>query len=308
LIETEQKVPDFQEIYPSPRDGLFVIKGVITNVGTVDNLEFCDLTSGKFAFIGSFKEGLADICSLKFSDDASYLAIMFLVTGKRLICVYKTDRGALVANTTEASDFNWRHNILILNDSKNFWTNDFSGPVGERLDFKKENLLFRVRPEWLSRGFLKSSVINGILYLDTGRGVIKYDFMDGTIAKTQLKSLNFSRDLNLNYYLHNNRVFLYNFRLGHDLEEFRGNQPEVSFEGFAESNIIGRSKYEKIDTIFLYSGDGGIVYRYKAIDNPMAISESGILAEVSMDRDLTILTIEDPEKQEFFYIFDRGNR
>ena len=96
--------------------------------------------------------------------------------------------------------------------------------------------------------------------------------------------------------------------LEHDLEIFRGASPEAIFEAFADSNIVGRAKYEKIDTLFLYSDSGEVIYRYKAIDDPMAVGETGIAAEVSSEKDLTILSIEDPNKEEFFYIFEKGGK
>ncbi len=307
--ENSQSVPDFQEIYPSTRSSLFLLKGVTTNIPAADNLELFDISSGKSIYIGSFREDTIEISGIKFSGESDLMSILFRIRGQYLLCVYKTDSGELYAYTMEASGFNWRNDLLILNDNKNFWSYDLSSAQQQIpiLNFKKDNMIFKIRPEWLRYGFLKSSVRNDTLFIDTGAGVLAYDFNLKTIRLTPLKSLMFNNDMNLNYYLLNNRAYMYNFRSRHDLEQFRGSQPDVSFEAFAESNIIGRSKYEKIDTLSLYSDEGEVVYRYKAIDDPMALGDTGIIAEVSTEKDLMILSVEDPVKQEFFYIFDRGN-
>jgi hypothetical protein len=304
LLDIEQRVPDFQEMYGSS-NGLFLIKGIVTNGDTVDNLEIFDIKTGKSAYIGSFKESMVYTGSVKFSGDGSYVSVIYLISGKRILCVYKTSSGVMTAYTTEALDSNWRNSLLIISDYSDFWTIDLTSPPQDgKLDYNPGNLLFSVKPGIQSR-FLKSEIVNGDLYADTGKGVLKYDFLDKSVTQTMLKSLNFNRDLSLNYYQAGGRIILHNFKLGHDLYEFCGKEPEVDFVFFTDSGIIGRAKYEKIDTIFLYSVNGGSIYRYKAIDDPAACGDNGILAEIDQERDISILTVEDPEKQEFFYILGK---
>lgn len=307
--DISQNVGDLGEIYQSPRNTLFLLKGISTNNSIVDNLELFDIASGKTLFIGSFREDTFEISGIKFSAGADFLGILFSVRGRQLLCIYRTDSGAMCTYSTDASGFNWRGSLLVLNDNKNFWAYDFSAPIADNnADYKEGNLLFKIRPEWEKAALLKSDIRNDILYIDARAVVLSYDFNLKTVSATPLKSLKFSDDMNLDYYFINDRAYLYNFRLGRDIGIFGGSQPEMSFEAFAVSNIIGRGKYDKIDTLFLYSDTGELIYRYKGIDDPMAIGDTGIIAEIDTEKDLTILSIEDPVKQEFFYVFDRGGK
>jgi hypothetical protein len=306
--EISQDVPDFQEFYQAHRNGLFLLKGVSTNSPEVDNLAVFDISTGKAVYIGSFREDSFVISDVKFSDDGNFVGILFIVNGQRIICVYRTDSGVFCGYASNAYDFNWKNSLIILNDNRNFWAYDLSSPVKDTLNFSKDSLLLQVKPEWLKGGFLKAAIRNDMIFIDSRQGVLQYDFNLKTLHGTQLRGLAFNDDMNLNYYLEGDRANVYNFRLRHDLENFRGSSPEVIFESFAGSNIIGRAKYEKIDTLFLYTDTGDVIYRYKAVDDPMAAGDTGIAAEVSSEKDLTILSIEDPNKEEFFYIFDKGGR
>lgn len=60
---------------------------------------------------------------------------------------------------------------------------------------------------------------------------------------------------------------------------------------------------KKLKRFFLYSEDGKELYRYKAIDEPMAFSDDGIFAEMHIDKDILLIAIEDPQKNEFHFIF-----
>ncbi len=308
-IESARNAAEFQEFYPSPRSDLFLLKGVFTNAGNINNMTLYNFSSGKSVYLGSFNDEAFDFVEMKFSDDADYLAVVFSVKGKYIACVYKTDNGAMTAFAKEARNINWKNDMLILNDRKNFWYCDFSvPPAGPDISFNKDNLLFKIKPEWLNGGRIGSRVKNDFLYLETRNGVLAYDFENKKFQQTPLHSLIFNDDLSLNYYVRNERASLYNISAGIYLPQFKGSQPEVGFIGFSLTNMIGRGKYEKIDTLFMYSPEGREIYRYKAIDEPMAMSENGIIAEMNADKDMTIITIEDPEKQEFFYIFEKGKK
>jgi hypothetical protein len=306
--EVSQEVPDFQELYPAQRNGLFILKGISTNGPEADNIAAFDISTGKSVYLGSFREDSFVISDIKFSDDGAFAGILFTVYGQRIICIYRTDSGEFCGYASNAYDFNWKNSILVLNDNRNFWAFDMSAPVKDTLNFSKDNLLIHVKPEWLKGGFLKASIRNDILYIDSRQGVLSYDFNLKTLQVTPLRGLVFNDDMSLNYYLEGDRADVYNFKLKHDVEIFRGSAPEAVFEAFADSNIIGRAKYEKIETLYLYSDSGEVIYRYKAIDDLMAVGETGIAAEVNSEKDLTILSIEDPNKEEFFYIFEKGGK
>ncbi len=309
IEEVSQNVPDFQEIYPSSRGNLFLLRGVSTNRAILNNLELYDFLSGKSAYVGSFRDSTFEISDIKFSEDANFVGILFIISGHHIICIYRTDSGAFYTYSTDALQFNWKNSLLVLNDNRYFWAYDLSSPLKElKVNFNKDNLLIKIRPEWGLGNYLKSVVRDDSLYIATRQGIVAFDLNLKTLRKTPFKGLIFNNDMNLNYYFENERGRMYNFRLRHDIGIFSGAQPEAVFEAFTESNIIGRAKYEKIDTLFLYSDNGDAVYRYKAVDNPMAFGDTGITAEINTEKDLTILSIEDPDKGEFFYIFDRGGK
>lgn len=309
FVLQQQRLCNIQEIYPSTKNNLFLIKGTITNEEEIYNLALFNFSTGKITYIGSFAEKNFSLMDLKFSKSGEYLCILFNVKGSLLACVYKTENGEMISFAKDVLRINWIDQILILSDRNNYWYYHFSNLPSERdISFKKDFLLFKINSDWTTGKVLNSRVFDGLLYLETKKGVISFDIKNKTFSVTPFKSIVFNDQKTLNYFIRNESASLWNLKIGESLRAFEGRQPPIEFVRFCGNKILGRGKYEKIDTFFLYSEEGKEVYRYRAVDSPEAFSESGILAESFGDKNLTFLAIEDPIKQEFFFIVYKDRR
>ncbi len=117
-IVKKQKIGFVQQIFPSTKNGLFIIEGVTTNeYSEIHNLQLYDFENERTVYIGSFNKKLMKIENFKFLKNSEYLAILFNVEGKRLICIYKTSNGEFVAYSTDAIGVFHIENIFLLSKS-----------------------------------------------------------------------------------------------------------------------------------------------------------------------------------------------
>ncbi len=309
FVLQQQRLFNIQQIFPSTINNLFLVKGIITNEEEIYNLALFNFSSGRVIYIGSFAEKNFSLMDIKFSKNGEFLCILFNVKGRMLACVYKTENGEMLSYARNVLKINWMDKILILNDRNNFWYYHFSNfPPEKDISFKDGFLLLRIKPEWTTGKALNSRVVDGLLYLETKKGVISYDLKNKDFSNTPFRSIEFNEKKSLNYFVKNESTEIWNLELDRKLGSFSGKQPPLEFVKFCGNEILARGKYDKMETFFLYSEEGKEIYRYRAIDSPEAYGENGILAETFGDKDLSFITIENPLKQEFFFIIFKDKK
>lgn len=310
VVESSQKIKDITDIYPSTRNGLFLLEGVTTNSaeGAVHHLHSYEFTTGKTAYIGSFPERNVSIESVEFIKNSEYVAVILMVDDRRIACLYRMDNGELMAYSPDTMHVTYLNGLILLNNRKYFWYYEFSSseaPVN--IGFDKNRKIVDVKSSWIISGVVDSKSIDNEFLISTKAGVISLDLRSKKSEQTPYKSLLFNQNKTLNFYVRGEYAYLKNLKTDQFLSDFQGVEPKVNFVAFAKNNIICRAKYERLDTLFLYNDQGNEIYRYKAIDEPMAINDDGLLAELNFDKDLLVITLENPIKKEFYFIFDKGD-
>ena len=307
-IDSTQKLPkDLDSITPTPRNDLFLLQGTTaTNGNPVHHYMIFNFSSGKVTYLFGLQEYFMGIESFQFSENGDYLSVLFYTDRGYLCCLYRTSDGEMADYATRVRGAYWVGNTLVLNSTEYLWTiNPGNSYPNMNIGFTKDKMLMPLKSYWLISERIEAKVLDQLLYINTYNGVITLDIKTKEIKQTPYLGLNLSQDKNLNFFTRKEAAYLKNTTNNHYFPDFQGTEPKIEFIGFSRNNIIGRTKYEKIETIFLYDEDGKELYRYKAIDEPMAVSEDGILADINSEKDLNVITIEDPNKQEFFFVFDK---
>ena len=303
FVENSQKLEEIYAIYSSHHNDLLVLEGITTNNQETHHYMVYNFNSGKSSYIGSFPEDNIKITGIGFPDNASYLSLKMDVEGNHFVAIYKTDNGEAIAFAKDTLNVNWLGQSVLLNNNRFLWYYGISDSIANMdISYSKEFDITRIKSEWLRNGSLESAVRDDEYFINTPQGVIKFDISTKETSKTPFKSLLWNHDKNLNYYLKNDSVYLKDLKVNTLLNEFCGQDPKVDFIEFCQTNFIGKKKYDKIDSLFLFSMNGQEVYRYCSIDNPSSISEIGILAELNIEKNLSLITIENPHTGQFYFI------
>lgn len=306
LQDSSQNVKEIEAIYPSTRSDLFLLEGTVRNGEETRNYRLFYYSSGKTLNVGSFPGYRVSLETFQFSANSDYLAAVYLVDGQYITCVYNTGSGELVAYARRAKRANWINNsLLVLNNNDRFWTMDMGGLSDPDISYRADRLLVWAPESWKVSGEVESRVIDGVFYVQTRKGVYELDIQTRKTKWTPYRSLLLNPAKTLNFYFSDDTKQLRDMRNNSVMKMFSGKSPQVDFIAFAQTNIIGRTKYEKIDTLFLYGPDGKEIYRYRSIDEPEAFGDSGVLADIALDKNLMLLTVEDPWKKQFYLILEK---
>lgn len=306
LQDSSQNVKEIVGIYPSARNDLFFLEGTIRNGNEINQYRLFYFSSGKTLNVGSFPGYRVSMETFQFSANSDYLAVVYIVEGQYIACVYNTGSGELIAYAKRAKRVNWINNsLLVLNNNDRFWTMDVSGLADPDIGYRADRLLIWAPESWQISGEVESSVMDGTLYVQTPKGVYELDVQTRKTKWTPYRSLMLNPNRTLNFYFNESSKQLRDLRDSSILKNFSGSNPRIDFIAFAQTNIIGRTKYEKIDTLFLYGPDGKEIYRYRSIDEPEAFGDSGVLADIAQDKGLMLLTVEDPWKKQFYLIMEK---
>ncbi|MGC8765223.1 MAG: hypothetical protein ACP5QT_04990 [Brevinematia bacterium] len=295
----KQKIGAVQQIFPSTRNGLFILEGIVTNEGSeVHNLQLYDFESGRSVYIGSFDKRYIKIEGFKFLKNSDYLAILFNISGKRLICIYRTSNGEMVAYSTDATGVFHIEDIFLFYNKKYIWLFQ-PDKKGLNASFSKERLLTSVSKSWFKGGELIVSADLSSLYIETKSGVLRYDFSKKEFLNTPYLSLVLNEDKTLNYYERDRRGYI---------KDINKNQTfslplNTDFCSFMGNNYIASGRFGRINAYFLYSIDGREIYRYKNIDRIDFLLRDGVIAEVNYENNLCGIIIEYPEKNKFYLLF-----
>lgn len=302
LAESSRPVGDVSSIMASRNGDQFVLEGVLRNGEEIRNYVVCQYSSGRIVTLGSFSGSRVLMEDAKFSGSGRHLAVLYAVDGLYYICVYATDSGAIVASSRRGRQINWVGDVLVMNNTEYFWTADAGAGFPDRdIGYKPDRLLVKVRPDWVVNGRVESRVLDDRVLIRAPGGVLSVTLSDKAAGKTDYRGILLNPEQSLEYGPGGVR----NRKTGQPLRVFSGNPPQAEFIAFASTNVIGRSRFEKISTVFLYSENGAEIYRYRSVDEPAAVSDSGILADLSTDKDLMVLSVEDPWKKEFFLIVEK---
>lgn len=295
-VADSRKLENLSEIHPSPRNDLFLLEGVVTNGGrATHHFALYYFQSGRMLYIGGFDEETVKITAITFSPAANYVALTFRADGEYYSSVYRTDNGERIAVARKASGASWLGQTLVLSDTASFWAASITDmSLDTDISWRRESELVKVKPEWISAGKVDSAVVKDILLVDAPSGSLRIDPAERKILTTPYRGLLLNDDLSLNYDMRGESAWLKNLAQNRLLPGFQGGNPEIDFVAFSGTNIIGKRRYEKVDTLFLYSPEGKELYRYKAIDAPMAMAPNGYIAEISTDRNMLLLSVEDP--------------
>ena len=306
LQDSAQNVKEITAIYPSTRNDLFLLEGVVRDGDDVRNYRLYHFSSGKSVNVGSFPAYRVSLETFQFSANGDYLASVYLVDGQYIACVYNTGSGELVAYAKRAKRVNWINNtLLVMNNNDRFWTMDMGGLSDQDIGYREDRLLVWAPASWQIAGEIESRVIGGVFYVQTQKGVFELDVQSRKTRWTNFTSLILNPERTLNFSFSGDSKKLRNLKDHVNLKDFTGSSPKNEFISFAGTNVIGRAKYEKIDTLFLYGPDGKELYRYRSIDEPEAFGDSGVLADIAQDRNLMLLTVEDPWKKQFHLVMEK---
>lgn len=306
LQDSAQNAKELVALYPSTKSDLFLLEGIVRNGEETHHYQLFYFSSGKTLGIGSFPSYRVSLETFQFSADSDYLAAVYLVDGQYITCVYNTGSGEMVAYAKRAKRANWINNsLLVLNNNDRFWTMDMGGLSDPDIGYRADRLLVWAPESWRISGEVESRVIGGVLYVQTRKGVYELDVRTRKTRWTPYRSLMLNPAKTLNFYFSDNTKQLRDLRNNTVMKAFSGTAPQIDFIAFAQTNIIGRTKFERIDTLFLYGPDGKELYRYRSIDEPEAFGESGVLADIAKDKNLMLLTVEDPWKKQFTLIMEK---
>ncbi len=305
-LEFSQKIKEPENIFPSTKNELFLLEGITTNGIEIHHYQLYNFYTGKTVYIGSYLQHQISVESVQFSDNSEFVALILKMNDSYITCIYKTDNGDLIAYSKNSQWINWLDKTIIMNSRNYFWYYDLSNPPADMdIGYQQARSIAAIRPDWILSGEIESKIIGGLLCINTKKGVIAIDYKTKQVKETPLKSLIINNTGNLNFYIKKDKSYLKNLTQNISYADFQGHDPKIEFMGFSKTNIIGRTKYDKIEALFLYNEEGREIYRYKAIDEPMSQSEDGIMAEVNIDKDLIVIAIENPQKDEFYFLFDK---
>jgi hypothetical protein len=143
---------------------------------------------------------------------------------------------------------------------------------------------------------------NDIFLLAENRRVYQGKVGTNSWFLTDYKSLEWSSDKRLDFYVDNNGGHLYDVLQKKLYPQFSGENPQMEFIAFTLDGILVQQSFAKILTLFLLDSSLKELYRYKAIDKIHAMSGDGVLMEVVEEGDELFLIVEQPQKG-YYFIF-----
>jgi len=293
------KIGFVNQILPSTKEGLFLLEGVCGTDGEeIHNLLLYEYDSNKKVYIGSFDKNFVSIESLMFLKDSEYLTIRYKAQGKRFVAIYKTINGDLVSYAIDALGCYIFDDIVVFYNEKRIWFLK-QDRILLNSSYSDDKKLLNVEKDWLWENELILKMNFNELFIETKKGVLKYDFNKKELFKSDYVSLNFNADKSLNFYEKRDREYI------KDLQENKiyPVQDGVDFQFFVETNYVALGKFGKMNTFFLFSKKAEEIYRYKAIDRIDFLLPNGVLGEINFESNICFLIIEDPIKKRFFPYF-----
>lgn len=303
LADGSQNIRGVSSIAAMHPSGLMVVEGIVTNGDSeIHTYQFFSYSTGKSALFGAFPDGVVQIDEVVFSDDGSFAVIEMRVNGERILQFYRTDNGERIAYSTKARQAALFSGRIFLIGPDNVWAVSYSDAVRIRdINYRKEFSL----SGWKKQPVYGVRNAGGELLVRALGGVYRLQG-DAAFEKTPDQAYVFNSSRTVGYSSIGGVDRIWKLDGSMMLDAFSGNSPRIEFLDFKGPNLLGRAKYERIDTLFLYNDAGKEIYRYKTIDEPDAESGNGILAEVMIDRNWCWIAVEDPQNQAFFYITETG--
>ncbi len=280
------------DIFPSTKENIFLIEGVTTNdLREIHN--FLIYNENKSVYIGSFDSKIVKVENVKFINDSEILAILFNRNGKRHILIYKTLNGKLLGYSSDADGVFDLMGRIFLYNKKYIWYFDEREANN---DFTKEKLVFNIPLNWLSNNEFDFKVEGKYIYVQTKKGVVRFDLNTKDISVTSFNSLEWNKDMTKNIYRLGNVEYIF------DVENNKRMRlpKDYTFQSFVSDGYIFYGKYGKINTYFLFDRTGEEKYRYRAIDKADFIFDNGIMVDIIFDSDMCTIFIEDPAKKRYF--------
>jgi WD40 repeat protein len=290
-------------IYPSYNGDYFLVEGVYTNRTDSYAYRVVNIKNGKSMFIGVFDHEKAYIYSIDFSMDDKYFAMSFRCGTKKSAAVYVTERGEFVAYANGIEAIEWFGNVLILNNTENFWSVDFNKRNDDpNIGFRQENLLTPVNKDWIVDGLVEFEIFGDSIYIAGKKGVVSLNITNKSVNNTPFNGLLIDSTGTYNFYLGNSGGVMKNIKNNQTLKDFSGVKPSYKFERFIEGNILYYQVKDKIETLYLYNPVKDTKYKYKSINEIEAWNSQGVVAESMADKNIVMIAIENPVEEKFSYI------